>query len=363
MKKIVLYLFLILGFSCEKAPNIFDDITKKGGFVMFETIPSATYNVQGEDDVVIESRIMDPNKNAVSYSVVILKKDGTLTEPVVTVSPIPGNLVITRQDLVDAYGVEAAVELPSSVNFYGIVTTNEGEVVSGQEAAFDTTTNTPIGGDTYYQGFNNMPNQAMRFKVDLEGTNSLNFIIPIADEADDAEEGITGNTPGDMDVSSSDIEFGEHEGSTRGVQYTAFRFTNIAVPSKTKVKTAKIQFTVDETVDNPAPVTLVVYAEAVDNSTPFEDVLFNISNRMRTSANVEWSIPVWTTVDDAGEDQLTVELKDVVQEVIDRPGWVEGNSLTIIMEPTTATLANGPESGRVAKGGSGTDTQLLISFE
>jgi len=45
---------------------------------------------------------------------------------------------------------------------------------------------------------------------------------------------------------------------------------------------------------------------------------------------------------------------------VDRPGWVFDNSLNIIFSPTTATLDNSTESGRVAEAFDGDETAVAV---
>ncbi|MEP1094089.1 MAG: hypothetical protein ABJG78_03215 [Cyclobacteriaceae bacterium] len=191
------------------------------------------------------------------------------------------------------------------------------------------------------------------FTIDIinDDVSSATVVSAISASTDDAEEGITGSAPGSMDIDSSDLEFGETEGSTRGVEMIGLRFNDLAIPNGVLISSASIQFGVDEDVDTPADVVMTIFAEAVDNSTTFEDVDFNISSRPLTTASVDWTIPIWTTdqIGTAGAGQVTADISSLIKEIIDRPGWVSGNSINIIIKPTTATLANSTESGRVAE--------------
>lgn len=171
----------------------------------------------------------------------------------------------------------------------------------------------------------------------------------ITSSTDDAEEGINGSTPGAMDIDSSDLEFGETEGGSRGVEHIGLRFNGISIPNGATITSASIQFTVDEDVDNPAPVAMVISGEATDNATTYDATDLSISTRTLTTSNVTWNIPIWSTVGEAGPGQKTVDIKTIIQEIISRPGWVFDNSLNIVFSPTAATLANPVESGRVAE--------------
>ena len=171
----------------------------------------------------------------------------------------------------------------------------------------------------------------------------------VVGSSDDAEEGINGSNPGNINLGSNDLEFGEIEGGVRGVEKIGLRFNDIAIPNGATIISASIQFTVHETVGTPAPVVMTIYGEDTDNSLTFESTNMNISNRLLTTASVDWDIPVWATVGEADSNQKTADIKDVIQEIINRAGWTSSNSISIIFEPTVATLMNPEESGRVAE--------------
>lgn len=207
-------------------------------------------------------------------------------------------------------------------------------------------------------GFGYSENNRREFTINVVNNelNSGTVIASINASSDDAEEGINGNTPGKIDLESSDLEFGEIEGSTRGVEHIGLRFNGIAIPNGATIISANVNFVVDEDVDNPQPVVMNIHGEAVDNSATFTASPFDISSRPQTTASVDWNIPVWTTV---GTHQNSADLKDIIQEIVNRAGWEYDNSLSIIFSPSTATLANPRESGRVAESIDGTSAPVL----
>lgn len=203
------------------------------------------------------------------------------------------------------------------------------------------------------------------------GISSTNFVrnspitlkIRIADQADDAEEGINGTEPGDMDIDSSDLEFGEIEGDKRGHQMVGLRFTGVTVPKGAKITSASIQFAADEDTSND-PVVLTISAEATDNPAAYKDAEKNISSRSLGSASVEWDVPAWVK-GDAGDAQKTADLTSIIEEAIGRSGWIVGKSINFIFKPTEQTLGNPKGSGRVAESFSTPDKapELTIVFE
>ena len=115
------------------------------------------------------------------------------------------------------------------------------------------------------------------------------------------------------------------------------------IPKGATIVDANVQFTADETGNRAT--NLAVRAERADNSAPITTSAFNISNRPRTSASVAWAPPAWQTVGAAGPGQLTPNIASVVQEVVNRPGWVAGNALTVIVTGSGNRTAESFEGG------------------
>ena len=56
-------------------------------------------------------------------------------------------------------------------------------------------------------------------------------------------------------------------------------------------------------------------------------------------------MPAWQTLEAAGPEQLTPNLAQVLQEVVDRPGWASGNALTVIITGIGRRTAESFEGG------------------
>jgi hypothetical protein len=77
-----------------------------------------------------------------------------------------------------------------------------------------------------------------------------------------------------------------------------------------------------------------------------------------TTATVTgWAPPLWTTIGAAGVDQRTPELKTIVQEIVNRPGWVSGNALGIVI-----TGPGGVRSAGSFDNGTGSQPVLHVEF-
>ncbi|MCK0147291.1 GEVED domain-containing protein [Arenibacter sp. F26102] len=162
----------------------------------------------------------------------------------------------------------------------------------------------------------------------------------VAQGNDDAEEQVSN---GNMDLGSSDLELTSDGGTN---QYVGIRFQNINIPQGTTILSASIQFTTDETDTGSTSVT--IRGEDTNNASIFSNSNYNISSRTLTSASVSWnSIPSWNSVGQAGANQRTPDLTAIVQEIVNRGGWVNGNAMAFVINGSgerTAEAYNGDSS-------------------
>ena len=166
------------------------------------------------------------------------------------------------------------------------------------------------------------------------------FEVRVATGNDDAEQRVSS---GSVNLTSSDLEL-IADGSND--QLVGMRFTNVTVPNGATISSAYTQFQVDET--NSGATNINIQGQAIDDAPTFTTGNSNISSRSRTSASVAWAPVAWTTVGEAGPDQRTPDLKSVIQEIVNRPGWTSGNDVVIIFTGSgerTAESYNGSSSG------------------
>jgi hypothetical protein len=156
--------------------------------------------------------------------------------------------------------------------------------------------------------------------------------------SDDAEESSTGS----VSLTGSDLEL-VNDG-TRGNQTVGIRFTGVAVPPGATIASAAIRFTADEVTTGA--VTNTIVGQDVNNAGTFVKSSLNISSRVRTTASVTWDAPAWSTVGASGPAQTTSDLSPVVQEIVDRGGWAQGNAMAFIFTGTGKRTARAFEAGQ-----------------
>ncbi|HEX6811555.1 MAG TPA: hypothetical protein VF384_08025 [Planctomycetota bacterium] len=159
------------------------------------------------------------------------------------------------------------------------------------------------------------------------GGGSLERLI--AQSFDDAEEGPTATTR-----SSTDLELVVDVAVTQTV---GLRFQNLTIPPGASITSAYVQFTADEVTTTATQLSIA--GQAHDNAPTFLTPAGNISTRTRTSATVPWTPPAWNVIHEAGPDQRTADLTSVVQEIVNRPGWIAGNAMVFVITGTGCRTA------------------------
>jgi hypothetical protein len=152
------------------------------------------------------------------------------------------------------------------------------------------------------------------------------FESRVAASADDAEEGPRGG----VSITSGDLELVDD-------QTVGMRFTGVGIPAGATILEAWMQFQADET--GAGAISLTIQGEATDDAAEFTTRNANISSRPRTAASTAWSPPDWPAKGAQGPDQKTSDIAEVIQEIVDRPGWSAGNALAVIFTGTGTRTA------------------------
>ncbi len=134
-----------------------------------------------------------------------------------------------------------------------------------------------------------------------------------------------------------------YESKTTGNQTIGLRFTGLTVPKGATITKAYIEFIAASASSGSGVFT--IYGEAADNPLTFSTASKNISLRKKTVANSAWTAGTWT----ANLTAQTTDIKTIVQEIINRTGWVSGNSMAFIITGTGTRAAKSFEGGAAPK--------------
>ncbi len=182
-------------------------------------------------------------------------------------------------------------------------------------------------------------NLLLTFSVLLLGASfslaQTTISVPILSGTDDAEEvGPSGhdgsNRPtGELDLTSSDLEITDDVSWNGAGQILGLRFTNISIPNGALITSAHVEFVSKS--DEADAASFTIKGEASDNALTFENTVNNISIRSTTNASVDWNnAEAWT----AGETYNTPDVSSLIQEVVDREAWTNGNALSLLITGT-----------------------------
>ncbi|MFK7923057.1 MAG: lamin tail domain-containing protein [Bacteroidia bacterium] len=149
-------------------------------------------------------------------------------------------------------------------------------------------------------------------------------VSPIGNGSNDASE-----FAGTVSLSETAISMGE--GSSGG-QLVGLRFQNINIPFGQTITAAYIRFRA-EGLDT-MPVSLSIYGEDIDNAPAFNTNLNNLSSRSLTDSVVYWNPNAWDQYYVSSNRHQSKDLKAIVQEIVDRPGWASGNAISFLISGT-----------------------------
>jgi len=105
------------------------------------------------------------------------------------------------------------------------------------------------------------------------------------------------------------------------------RFLNVTIPKNATIDTAYLTLRAYATRTGTT-VNSKIRGEAADNPVTFS-TLADYQGRPKTTAVVNWNaIPAWTL----DTDYNSPEIKTIIQELVNRAGWVSGNALVIFWD-------------------------------
>lgn len=141
----------------------------------------------------------------------------------------------------------------------------------------------------------------------------------------DAEEKATGF----VSTTSSDLEMA-NDGSD---QQVGLRFSSLNIPKGSTIHSANIQFTTNK-INNIDPASLTIFGEDSDAPVSYTNTPFSISGRAKTTSSVAWSPPSWNVIGESGANQKTPDISNIIQEIVNRPGYESSSALAFIVSGT-----------------------------
>ena len=155
---------LILFVSCSDDNNLLDDIAFRGGFIQFEEVPTTlNLNILDVETVAVSENLIDPNNNAISYSLNLFYEDQAVLDFLV-LDTFPNSLEIPITSITSALGLSTDdISLSTTFTFVALITTPTG-TFSGETPDLDEN-NVNLGGDSTVRLKANGLRDAIEFDV------------------------------------------------------------------------------------------------------------------------------------------------------------------------------------------------------
>jgi hypothetical protein len=163
--------------------------------------------------------------------------------------------------------------------------------------------------------------------------------VRIASGQDDAEE----HPDGTVDLTGAELELTQ---GTHGNQVVGLRFAPLRVPHGVRIKRAYVEFQVAEPGSDATALT--IQGQAAGHARSFAGGAADLTSRPLTDASVPWSPEPWTVTGAAGVDQRSPDLAPVIEEILDRPDWLSGNALALLIHGTGSRVAESYEGAPAA---------------
>ena len=127
------------------------------------------------------------------------------------------------------------------------------------------------------------------------------------------------------------VEYAAAGAGYSGAQRVGLRFSDVKIPQGSTITAAYIDFTSTNESQSSASV-INIHAEDTDDSSAFSQGLTNdLTNRIGTdtsSSPLAWSVPAWS----ANTLYSTPDIKDLVQDIVDRTNWCGGNAMSFVFD-------------------------------
>jgi hypothetical protein len=153
-------------------------------------------------------------------------------------------------------------------------------------------------------------------------TLSNGNIVIVGTSSDDAEQ-----EDNSMDaLYDDDLDMGwEGDPTKLHILTSGLRFQNITIPQGVVIDSAWVVFCAHEGKSAEDVAKISIFGEASDHAATYT-LDYLITDRLRTQDSIAWEVASeW----DIWEFYRTPDLKNIIQEIVDRPGWAYGNALAL----------------------------------
>ncbi|GLZ84052.1 hypothetical protein Pres01_01030 [Metapseudomonas resinovorans] len=194
--------------------------------------------------------------------------------------------------------------------------------------------------------------QSMLIKLRATGANDYTFC---AISGSSSSPGYCGTSNGMFNAPTIRITYNS-TALQNEVKTGLLRFQNVGIPQGATITGAHLNFAPATT--NGDPLTLEIKAEQAVDAAVFTSGSDAAGRTPKTTAAIGWSAPAWTNqnppVHEEGPD-----IRALVQEVVNLPGWCGNNAMAFYLKPTSGT---GSRTAHSLDGAPGLQPTLTVSY-
>lgn len=168
--------------------------------------------------------------------------------------------------------------------------------------------------------FDGFPDSCALLEINFDWPTGTEFTGQVAASADDARE----ETVGAVAINGVSLE------SDAATEWIGIRINNVTIPQGANILYAALAvMPIDASSDEPDHV---IFGEDVDDAAQFTTTVNSISSRARTTASVAWNEANLQALGSSPTFRATPDLKTILQEIVDRPGWASGNAVVFLIQ-------------------------------
>ncbi|UZO80323.1 metallophosphoesterase [Aquimarina sp. ERC-38] len=185
----------------------------------------------------------------------------------------------------------------------------------------------------------------------------ISTVVVVSYGEDDVEE----DKNGKILKESDELELIYNDQNNAGVQKIGLRFRSVSIPQNALISEAYLQFTADDSESEAT--TLVIGMEDTADALPFTDQE-NVSSRNQINEVVTWFPKEWIA-NQAGLAQQSPDIKNLIQKIVAKKAWKEGNSMVVTIDGKGNSLRS-PTSRRTAESfeaGVTKAAKLIVSYK
>ena len=166
--------------------------------------------------------------------------------------------------------------------------------------------------------------------------------------------------------SSSSIGVGSIDSETAGscdatrFKMAAFRFENVDIDKGANIDSAKVTFVLKSKNLPAGGMTFALQALNVDDSPALTTANYTSSFGAATTASVSIDENIIDNIN--VDEEFDLDVKEIVQEIVNRSGWSSGNAITFLLR-TTSTVPARQSLGISVGTKGGTDESAVLTIE